>query len=75
MDCLCLVDNMLVDLHLSVTNRSSRARAWTARFTDRDANHNAIFHDMLLNDLIQNNVERKLVTRVEQTTTVDSASP
>ena len=36
------VDNMLVDLHLSVTNRLSRARAWMARFTDRNTNHCAI---------------------------------
>ena len=36
------VDNMLVDLHLSVTNGSSQAQAWTTRFTDGDANHYAI---------------------------------
>ena len=36
------VDNMLVDLHISVTNGSSQAQAWTAHFTDRDANHYAI---------------------------------
>ena len=36
------VDNMLVDLHLSVTNGWSRAQAWTAHFTDGDDNHYAI---------------------------------
>ena len=36
------VDNMLVDLHLSDTNGLSRARAWIARFTDRDVNRYAI---------------------------------
>ena len=30
---------MLVDLHLSVINRSSRARAWAAQFTEGYANH------------------------------------
>ena len=36
------VDNMLVDLPLSVTNGSSWARAWMARFTDGDAHHYTI---------------------------------
>ena len=36
------VDNMLVDLHLSVTNGLSQARAWTTRFADGDANHYTI---------------------------------
>ena len=36
------VDNMLVDLNLSNTNGSSRARTWTPPLTDEDANHYAI---------------------------------
>ena len=32
------VNNTVVESHLSVTNGSIRARTWTARLTDRDAN-------------------------------------
>ena len=41
------VNSMLVEFHLSETNRPYRARTWTARMTDRDANHYAISHPPL----------------------------
>ena len=36
------VHNILLAYHLSETNGSYQARTWTARLTDRDANHYAI---------------------------------
>ena len=36
------VDKKLIEFHLSETNRSCKARAWTACLKDRDANHYAI---------------------------------